>query len=127
MKILRELCSIPTAPFVEDRVYRYVERFVRERKRLRLSKDKHGNRLILLPGSQRGRRLIFVAHTDHPGFIARRMIDKNTLDADFRGGVMREYVAGSRVRFFDGEREIAGTVIGTTPSKERANFPAKAR
>src|SRR3954454_22578261 len=34
MKILQELCSIPTAPFVESRVYEYVESFTRARRKL---------------------------------------------------------------------------------------------
>ncbi|MBC8108789.1 MAG: M20/M25/M40 family metallo-hydrolase [Anaerolineae bacterium] len=126
MKILQELCSIPTAPFVESRVYGYVEAFARARRKLKLSRDRFGNRLLVLPGQKKSPRIVFVAHTDHPGFVARRMIDKQTLEADFRGGVLREYVDGSRVKFFDGYREIGGVVIGTSSDRERANFPARA-
>jgi endoglucanase len=63
---------------------------------------------------------------DHPGFVARRMVDDNTLHADFYGGVLRDYVEGAKVRFFDGDREIPGTVLRTTPDKRRPAYPATA-
>ena len=126
MKILTELCSIPTAPFVESRVYAYVQAFARARRKLRISRDRFGNHLLEFVAQKRSPRVVFAAHTDHPGFVARRMIDDQTLEADFRGGVLREYVDGARVRFFDGDREIAGTVISTRPDKARKSFPARA-
>jgi endoglucanase len=52
------------------------------------------------------------------------MTSRNTLDADFHGGVMREYVQGAKVRFFpDDETEITGVVNATKPSRERPGFP----
>ncbi len=110
-KILTDLTSLPTAPFAEDRVIEYVEAFARSRKRIQLSKDSYGNRLLELKGTARGPRWVFVAHMDHPGFVADKMIDARTLAADFRGWVAIEYVRGTKVRFFDGDREITGTVI----------------
>src|SRR5688572_30624416 len=89
MKLLKELCSIPTAPFVEAQVVRYVEKFVRQRRRLRLSRDVHGNLLIELPGHKRGLpRWVFTAHMDHPGLVSQRMIDQRTVLADCRGWVL---------------------------------------
>jgi endoglucanase len=62
----------------------------------------------------RGRRLVLVAHADHPGFVARRMSDARTLVADFRGGVRAAFVRGAPVRFFaDGARDVRGHVIAT--------------
>src|SRR5262245_59439791 len=80
MKILQEVCSIPTAPFAEQYIVQYIERFVKRRPSLKLSRDRWGNLLIELPGRSRGPRWIFAAHMDHPGFIARRMIDQRTLE-----------------------------------------------
>jgi endoglucanase len=121
VKILRELCAVPTAPFVEDRVMEYVERFVVGRRALGLSRDRYGNRLIELPGRRRrragARRLVFVAHADHPGLVARRMTGLHTLDAHFRGGVLADFVRGAKVRFFDGEREVRGVVTTTAQKK----------
>jgi endoglucanase len=128
MKILTELCSVPTAPFVEGHVVQYVERWAKSRRRLRLSRDRFGNLLIELPG--RDRRLprwVFTAHMDHPGFIARAMEpDSRTLVADFRGGVLAEFFKGSKVRFFDDGREVVGTVTDFTIGNDRG-YPESAR
>jgi hypothetical protein len=53
IQILHEVCSIPTAPFVERDVAEYVNAFVRARKRLNLSRDGFGNSLIELRGRSR--------------------------------------------------------------------------
>lgn len=111
MKYLREVCAIPTAPFLEDRVVDYVNAFVAGRPRLRISADRHGNRLIVLPGRGRCRgRWVFVAHMDHPGLEAARTVRGNLLEAAFRGYVLAGYMRGAPVRFFDGDREIPGRV-----------------
>src|SRR5687767_7954584 len=115
MTCLKDLCAFPTAPFAEERVMDYVERFARERAGLRLSRDRWGNRLIQLRGraNRRKGRLVLVAHADHPGFVARRMTGPHTLLADFRGGVRWQLVRGAAVRFFDGDREVRGQVTAT--------------
>ena len=126
MRILKEMCSLPTAPFAEERVIEYVEQFVRLRPRLKLSRDRFGNLLIELPGrNRRMPRWVFTAHMDHPGFVAERMLDDRTLRAAFRGGVRGEYFKGTRVRFFEGRREIVGTVRDFTMDQER-RFPKRA-
>jgi endoglucanase len=127
MKILHDLCAIPTAPFAEERALRFIDDFATARHRLRLSKDRFGNRLLLLPGTSaaaRRARLIFVAHTDHPGFVARRMVRTGVVEADFRGGVLREYVQGAKVRFFDENGEVTGVVIAASSPKDRTNYPS---
>lgn len=112
-KILQELCSVPTAPFVEDRVAQYVRGFVNARPRLGLTSDAFGNLLILLPGTSRNStaRWVFTAHMDHPGFVARKMLNAKTLLADFRGGVDKRYFPKAQVRLFEDDREISATVI----------------
>ena len=112
--ILTELCSVATAPFAEAAVVQYVRQFVDARKRrLRLVEDQFGNLLIeLAPPRKRVPRWVFAAHMDHPGFVARRMIDPSTLEADFHGYVLADYFDGSRVRFFHDGRETRGVIIG---------------
>ncbi|MDB5303568.1 MAG: hypothetical protein JWM97_1117 [Phycisphaerales bacterium] len=119
LAILEELCSVPTAPFAEQAVTQYVERFVKARPKLRLTRDRPGNILIELPAARKGPasrkmppRWVFTAHTDHPGFVAHTMTDSRTLEAHFRGGVEAEYFVGSRVRFFDSGRETTAVVTG---------------
>lgn len=128
MTFLQELCSVPTAPFAEQRVVAYVEQFVRARRNLKLSRDRHGNLLIELKSAARSksRRWVFGAHMDHPGFVADRMIDDEVLQAHFRGWVKAEFFKGERVRFFDDEGEARGTVQDFTVNKERGE-PDKVR
>jgi len=90
-EILQELCCLPTAPFLEDRVVEYVKKFVAERKKLRLARDEHGNLLVSLPGrSSAVARWVFTAHMDHPGLISGRMIDEKTVECELRGWVLPE-------------------------------------
>lgn len=120
MTILKQLCSTPTAPFAEHRVIAYVEQFVRQRRNLKLSRDAHGNLLIEFRRAKRSTpRWVFAAHMDHPGFVAERMLDAGTLQARFHGWVKAEFFKGTRVRFFDGEAEVRGTVLDFTIGPER--------
>ncbi len=98
MDLLRGILSRPTAPFVEDRVLRFVRDFARQRG-LRCSSDRYGNLLVTRSRVLPRRGVIIVAHADHPGFIARRMPGKGRLLADWHGGVEAEYFVGTRVRF----------------------------
>jgi len=110
ISILKSLCSVPTAPFAEQAVVRFVEQFVADRPKLRLSRDRWGNLLITLRSNSEFPRCVFTAHMDHPGFVAGKMLDARTLQADFRGGVEASYFKGSKVRFFDGDRSIPAIV-----------------
>lgn len=127
LRILQDTCAIPTAPFVEDRVAAYIEAFARKRN-LRLTRDAHGNLLVSLgaPPKKGQRRLVLAAHMDHPGFVATDMVGKGELKADFRGGVLADYVLGARVRFFDGDDEIAGKVISIDGATEDRPYPTSA-
>jgi putative aminopeptidase FrvX len=112
--ILRSVCSLPTAPFAESRVVDYIARFVARRKKLALTRDRFGNLLIQLRSASRLPRWVFTAHMDHPGFVARKMLDQGRLSAAFRGWVKVDFVRGAKVRFFDAGREIAGIVASAT-------------
>ncbi len=116
MNFLGEICSLPTAPFVEDRVIDYARRFAAERG-LRVSGDSAGNLLLELRTRSRLPRWVFAAHMDHPGMVSRRMVDSTVLEADFRGYVLAEYLKNVPVRFFSGEQEIRGVILESTPEK----------
>lgn len=120
MRILQQLCSLPTAPFAEQHVVQFIESFVKARPHLRLSRDRFGNLLIELKGSARTPRWVFTAHMDHPGFVATRMLDARTLAAAFRGWAMEEFFRGERVRFFASDgTETRATVLDWTLGTER--------
>ena len=118
MKLLHEVCALPTAPFVEHHVIAYARQFAADRK-IKLTEDETGNLLLEVPGTDRKLpRWVFTAHMDHPGFVAKKMLDGTTLDCDFRGGVYAEYLKGTRVRFFVPGGDVLGTVMDATPEKK---------
>lgn len=116
MDLLREVCSLPTAPFCENRVILYIEAFAKQRG-MKVSRDAAGNRLIQLAAPRRLPRWVFTAHMDHPGMIARRMIDARTLAADFYGSVYADHTRGAKVVFFDGDQQVRGTIVSVTAEK----------
>jgi endoglucanase len=115
LKLLREICSLPTAPFREGRVLAYLDAFVKARPQLKLTRDRYGNTLLAprRAAKARGRRLVLMAHVDHPGFIAREQSDGRTVIADFHGGVLPELMAGAGVLFYQerGDLEVRGKVV----------------
>ncbi len=117
--LLTELCAIPTAPFREHLVMAWVETFARKRRSLKFSRDGFGNTLLIRQArkASAGPRLIFVAHLDHPGMVSREMIDKKTLAADFRGGVMASFFPGVKVVFFVHGREVRGKIVDVQASE----------
>src|SRR5262249_46698571 len=67
---------------------------------IRLERDRDGNVWLSRPGSRRSLSpVVFSAHMDHPGFVARRSRGLR-LEADFLGGVADAYFKGARARFF---------------------------
>jgi len=124
LNLLTELCSIPTAPFAEHRVLDWIDHFAAANQ-MRLSKDRFGNRLLEIGPASSRPRLVFVAHTDHPGMVAEGMLDRTTLRARFHGGVLSSFVVGSKVRFFADNEEVAGHITRVTRTSDRADFPAE--
>jgi len=126
-RILNEICAIPTAPYAEHRVLTFAAQFARKRK-LKLSRDATGNLLLEIPGTKsrsRGNRLVLVAHCDHPGLVARRMLGPGRLEADFHGGVLSSFVLGARVRFFDAAGEVTGIVGRILKPSDRGDYAAR--
>lgn len=123
-KILRDMLSLPTATFVETAVSDYVRAFCRRRPGVSASSDRYGNLLVRYRYRPRDvSPLVFSAHMDHPGFVAREMCDNRTLRANFRGGVMAEYFPGARVRFYSGGRRVRARVWKVTRSKTLVRDP----
>lgn len=123
-KILSDLLSLPTATFVESAVLDYVRQFCRKTAGVSVTADRYGNLLARYRRRPRGvTPLVFSAHTDHPGFIAQEMLDKRTLRAAFRGGVLAEYFPGTKVRFWVQGRPIRGKVLEVTRSRKLERGP----
>jgi len=116
-RTLLDVLSLPTAPFVEGRVHVYVEDFCRKLPGVTAACDRAGNILMRYRGdSRRVRRPVcLTAHTDHPGFVAERMIAPGRLRATWRGGVRPAYFRGARLRFFVGNEWVCGRVRSVRP------------
>ena len=111
-RVLNELLSLPTAAFMESAVIDYLSSACRGLPGVTLKTDRYGN--VLAHYRRQPRKttpLALVAHTDHPGFVSNKMIADRIVSAEFRGGVRPEYFAGSKVRFWCGDRWVRGQVL----------------
>ncbi|MBK8915234.1 MAG: hypothetical protein IPM64_11665 [Phycisphaerales bacterium] len=110
-RVLEDLLNLPTAAFVETAVLAYIESAASVLPHTSLQRDQHGNLLVHYrhPQCERG-PIALTAHTDHPGFVALRMLDKRTLLAAFRGWVEPQYFDEERVRFWSGGCWVKGRV-----------------
>jgi len=123
-KILSDLLALPTATFVESAVMDHIRRFCRQLPAVSVRADRYGNLLARYRHRPRAvTPLIFSAHMDHPGFIAQQMLDKRTLRAAFRGGVLAEYFPGTKVRFWSHGQRVGGRVLEVTRSRSIERGP----
>ncbi|MBI5863750.1 MAG: M20/M25/M40 family metallo-hydrolase [Planctomycetes bacterium] len=110
-RILRELLTVPTAPFAENAVLEFVRNTCAGFAHVKLAADRYGNLLAHYRHKPPRRTpLVFTAHTDHPGFVALKMLGPKMLRASFRGWVEPEYFIGTRVRFWNDEKWIGGRI-----------------
>lgn len=124
--LARPLVSSPTAPFHEDFPLAVVERFAAERPKLKYSRDRHGNVLLLYngPRSSRQARLILTAHLDHPGLLFQEAIDERTLKFGLYGGVLPTLLNGANIRLYctsrgATQRPARGTIIETETGPQK--------
>lgn len=104
---LFELTQVPTASGHESRVVAWIERWVKERPGLELSRDPAGNLHIAMEGATGRAPVYFTAHLDHPAFVVERLIGPGTMQLSFRGGVMDDY--------FEEARVVVHTAVGPRP------------
>jgi endoglucanase len=110
LAIAAGLAAQPTATRLEHAPARWVREFAARSDGLSLDEDRYGNLVVRTPerGRASGPPLVLVAHLDHPGFVARSMLDARTLQADFRGGVLASVMANANVRFFRDDADDIG-------------------
>ncbi len=114
-KILKDLLSLPTAPYVETAILDYIRAVCAGLPGVSCRTDRYGNLLARYRHAPAGRAAIaFAAHTDHPGFVAQEMLDGRTVRATFCGFVESSYFIGTRIRFWSGGRWVGGAVSDLT-------------
>lgn len=113
--IARDVLSLPTASFHEQRVLAYVRAFAEERG-LAYEEDRSGNAYVTHRRGRAARPLVLTAHTDHPGFVVTAARGRR-LHLEFRGGLSAQYGKGERVRLYgDGRATARITAIESRPS-----------
>jgi endoglucanase len=110
-ELLEPLLSIPTAPFHEDEVARFIVETVRNIG-LTTNVDPYGNVLVRRPSKgNTNLRIGFMAHMDHPGFEVLEHLESGVRAAWF-GGVDAEYFTGAGIQFHAGGINYESTVTG---------------
>jgi len=115
---LREILTLPTAPFHEDAVAARVYAFARERG-LKIREDRGENLLLEYrnPGA-RSQALAFSCHMDHPGF---EVISVRGREARVRllGGVDEKTLRGSRLVFHTAAGPVKARTLSVRMAADR--------
>lgn len=118
---LLELTGIPTAAGREQRVIQWVEIWLKRRSNLVTRRDKAGNLIItrcdvaeqVTPANP----VFITAHLDHPAFVLRSVVDRKTIELDFRGGVNDPYFENAPIEMFDSNDSVHDGMITSLDSK----------
>lgn len=125
---LEQLLRCPTTPYHEGYVLREIRR-ISAAANLGVESDASGN-LLVTPARLRRRRgmIVFVAHTDHPGFVIESHRGRSAI-AQWHGGVLPKFFPNARVRLvpYDPKlsvdeargRAVRARVRSTTLDRER--------
>ena len=126
LRLLKEVCSLPTAPFREEQVQEFVL-FQAQELGLDAVSDRFGNIVVEYrpPAAKRKklpRAVAFTAHMDHPGFVVTRFDSKTSKGvAEVRGGVPASQFPGQALIFFcDGNYVKA---VGTSEFHRESTEP----
>lgn len=102
LSIAQSFLQQPTAPFREQFIIQYIEQFCQERM-ISIKKDSFGN-LAAASGNftknASTTKLAFVAHMDHPGFIAEKKSRADKCTALFYGGWDPTEFKSAPIRFY---------------------------
>lgn len=111
LNTLKDIVSLPTAPFKEHYVQSYIREFAANHN-FGLKTDKYGNILLHYPGTgkQNNTPWVIQAHMDHPGFTFLSRKGKKA-KAVFWGGVDVSYFKGTSMVFLpEGAKPVKGTI-----------------
>lgn len=104
-RLLDQILSIPTAPFREQAVIKFMKDIL-TRTRVPHFSDPVGNIVVGVASPAEYRRIVtrgngpvflFIAHTDHPGFHGRRWLGERTLAIRWHGGSPTKHLNGAKV------------------------------
>lgn len=101
---LLDITNLPTATGREQRVIAWIERWAKQRRSIKLTRDAFGNLTIKRNSVTARNPIYFTAHLDHPAFVVTRVHDDGKhVEAEFLGGVMDGYFEDTPVAIHHGE------------------------
>lgn len=102
LEILSSICDLPTAPYCEEHVIRWLLAWANGHKPAITTRlDKAGNLYLeYRRGRRRAHPLIIEAHMDHPGFIVTGRRRDGRIEAHFRGGVKPSHFKNAGAKFW---------------------------
>jgi endoglucanase len=109
VKFAMELLRLPTAPFHEQNILRWVWRFARNRN-LPVRVDTAGNLIVdFVPDDpdRQLKRILLTAHMDHIGFWAVRPLGPGRVRAQWMGRFPEESIVGAKVVFWTGGKALS--------------------
>lgn len=116
---LLEITSLPTAAGKEQRVIKWIERWVADRPDLSLTTDPAGNLVIERRSAPANTPPIFVtAHLDHPAFVIEGFVGPGTVHLSFRGGVNTPYFNRAPIVLLTADDQPVKATITSTQAKE---------
>ncbi|PIR18407.1 MAG: hypothetical protein COV46_00210 [Deltaproteobacteria bacterium CG11_big_fil_rev_8_21_14_0_20_49_13] len=116
MNILKDVLSIPTAPFHEGLVAKYVKNTCKGLG-LKIRSDGSGNLFVRYKKGRGKQPVILTSHMDHPGFEIIKGGDKKCT-VGILGGVNLDFFAGARVAI-NSARGIIKGVVAKKPLKKK--------
>jgi putative aminopeptidase FrvX len=125
LEVLRQVAEIPTAPFHEEAVARYLAAKL-QACGLTVRQDRFGNLLARYRRGPGARSVALVAHMDHPGLVTSRVAGRE-VTAEVLGGVQPGVLAvGTPVRFYNGVGGHSGTVTAYLPASAERRATVRA-
>jgi len=134
VSILEEISGIPTAPFYEELVYRYLNNFFEKFEKnpcISFKRDEYGNMVVHYEGNlnSKNRNLAYIVHTDHPAFHLKTT-ENGELLANRVGGLNQGIVTpGSHVNLHKitekGVNSSLGEIVKKTKLGEYVIKPAE--
>ncbi len=119
ISLIKKVLSLPTAPFHEGLVSRFVRDFCK-RLGLPIQQDNFGNLKVIYRRGTNPPRYAVTAHMDHPGFEVIRGGAKGVVQ--LLGGVPDKFFRKAKVIVCQDGRQIKGRVAGVANAKKRRYF-----
>jgi putative aminopeptidase FrvX len=107
-KLVKDVLSIPTAPYCEHEVGDFIKRYAK-RRGLSIREDRYGN-IVVRYRKGRSRPIAITAHMDHPGFSVLSSEGRD-VNAQWNGGKDPIHFPGSKVVIRAGKDLVPGRIV----------------